>query len=128
MADRVESFVVTFPAGTPQANPLTVATPFNDGVVTAIRVRVPNGPMGTMGFTVGYSGQSIVPDTAGTWLVMNDEKWELPLSNNPTGAGWQLRGYNTDVFNHSVYIQYLIDELRVPTPSGSVIEPIPLGG
>lgn len=128
MADRVHAFAPVVPAGTAIGAPVTVATPFPDGVVTAIQVRIPNGPLGTMGFVIAYAGQTIVPDNSGTWLVMNDEQWEWPLDNNPTGGQWSIIGYNTDIFDHTVYIRYLVNEFKVPVSSGSVIAPIPLGG
>jgi hypothetical protein len=128
MADRIAAFACTVPAGTPVGSPVAVSTPFVDGIVTAIDIRVPPGPSGLVGFTIAYGGQAVIPDNAGTWLIADDEKFQWPTENYPTGRQWSLIGYNTDVYDHTIYVRYLIDEFTAPAPT--VIQPlaIPLGG
>jgi hypothetical protein len=125
VADRVELFDVTITAGTAILTPLTTATVFADGQVTDIEVVVPDGCAGLVGFVVLYGGQQIIPAKDGKWIISNGEVIKWPLSGYPTGQQWQIRGYNTDVFDHTLYVRYLIDELR--RPQQLTFNPLPLG-
>lgn len=120
MVDRIERYAVTLPAGTGMSSPATTTLGFRDGVVRRIDVRVPPGPSGLMGFYVGYASGPVIPETAGTFLVMDDESWSYEVDNHPTGTQWQVTGYNTDVYDHTVYVTFHLDEL--PHAPASMVE------
>lgn len=116
MVDRLEAFNVTIPAGTAQASPVTTALTFPDGVVTALQLDIPPGPCGLMGFALQHSQQQIIPRTANTWIIANDRHIEWPLSDYPTGGKWALVGYNTDIYPHTVYVTFLLNETSPGAP------------
>jgi hypothetical protein len=128
VSDRIEAFAVTIPNGTAEASPVTTDCSFRDGIVVQVDVRVPPGPSALMGFRVEYAGVSIIPDTVGMWLLMDNEQWPFTIDNNPTGGQWQVSGYNTDIYDHTIYLRFHVNEFPEPAQPGTVIQPIPLGG
>jgi hypothetical protein len=125
VADRIQSYAVTVPAGTAIATPVTTATSFVDGAVQRIEVVVPPGPSGLVGWGFAYGGQLIIPDTEGQWIVTDDEKIGWDIHHFPSGKQWQLRAYNLDVYDHVIYVRYLIDEFTLPPMPPPA--PIPIG-
>jgi hypothetical protein len=124
MADRIEAFEVTVPAGTTQAAPQETALPFNLGIVTDIEILVPPGPSGRVGFQIRHSGGSVVPYNPAAFVVADNEVIKWPVRNMPVGSAWGIRLYNVDVFPHTLYLRFLIEEV---TRSGPVtIVPIPI--
>lgn len=119
---------MTITAGTAKASPATTSLPFDDGIVRRVDVRVPSGPAGLMGFLISYADSPVIPSNSGIYLVMDDEQWPFDVDNHPTGGQWQLIGYNTDVYDHTVYLRFHIDEIPKPLTSSTVIQPVPLGG
>ena len=112
MADRIEVKQVTVPAGTTIGAPQTTALAWRDGVVRRLEVLIPPGPSGLSGFRILHSGQVIIPFAADTWIIADDEVLNWDLDNFPTGAKWSLRAYNTDIYEHTYYMRWHIDEIR----------------
>jgi hypothetical protein len=117
MARRVELFTVTTPALTAIAAPLITDVRFDIGVVTEIEILVPPGPSGLMGFAIMHSGASVFPREEGKWIISDGEDIHWPITDSPTAARWQVRSYNTDVFDHSIYLRFLVDEVPASVPS-----------
>ena len=136
MADEVHQFTVTIPAGTTKAAPYTQNLPLYNCQIDNIDVEVPPGPQGLMGFYLALSGQQWIPYEQGTYIVWDDNFSTWTLTNQPTSAGWQLVGYNTDVYAHEVTIRFHVSIIPVtvnvtaPTltfiTSPSTVEPIVL--
>lgn len=123
MADRIEPFTVTIPPGVAIATPQTFSLSFDDGVVTRIIVTIPPGPSGFMGFQFRHKGGPVIPYTGGQFIVGDDRVVDWPVANMPTADGWELYAYNTDIYQHSVYIEFLIDEIPVgPTPRVAILD------
>lgn len=124
MADEVRTFTVSIPAGTLSTAPQVTDLTMPARIVTEVRVRVPPGPAGTVGFALAAAGVSIIPWNAGAWLVANDETVTLPLANQLTSGAWQLRAYNVGVFAHALYVTFLLDlpQLR----GGATVSLVPL--
>ena len=125
MADRIEPFAVPVPAGTAIAAPQRTAMPFADGVVERIVITVPPGPSGFVGFQLAHKGQSVIPYTGSTFIVADDRIIDWPISNFPTATGWELVAYNTDVFVHTLYLEFLINE--IPTAVAAPVTLLPIG-
>ena len=119
MADRIELFQVTVPAGTAIAAPLVTATNFADGEVTRIIVTIPPGPSGFSGFKFMHLGGPVIPYTGNGYVIGDDRVVDWSVTNMPTATGWQFVAYNTDIYDHTYYIEYLIDEI-VSTVSARV--------
>lgn len=110
MAQRIETFDIVTPAGTTAALPLTTAMTFDRGIVERIEVLIPPGPSGLVGFRIVHSGDVIIPRDRSKWIVADNEviKWEL--EDYPTGSAWSMRTYNTDVYEHTLYVRILVRE------------------
>jgi hypothetical protein len=110
VADRLEWFAVTIPAGTPKNAPVVVPCVFNDGEVIEIDVKVPPGPSGNVGFFIGAGGSQYVPRTAGAFIVPDDDYFTWPLANAITSGSWSVTAYNTDVFDHTIQAGFQVNE------------------
>ncbi len=106
MADEIHQFTVTIPANTPITSLYSKSLPLSLYEITRIDIRVPPGPAGLMGFYLALSGQQWIPFQAGEYLVWDDHADSWPLSNQPTSNGWELYGYNTDEYDHSVFLVF----------------------
>ena len=124
MADRIEPFTVLIPAGTAIAAPQVSALDFDDGIVTQINITVPPGPSGFVGFQFTHKGGKVIPSTGNTFIIADDRQIAWPVSNMPTASGWQLRAYNTDIYPHTLYIEFMIDEIPVAPPASVTLVPI----
>lgn len=121
MATRIEPFEVTTPKGTAQSSYQTTRLSFQDGRVERVEILVPPGPSGLVGFKLAHSGQSVIPISADTWNVADGVKFDWPLNNFPEGDMWELWTYNTDVYNHTIYIwfhvmDYGAESFAAPVP------------
>lgn len=107
MAQDVYSFRVTVPAGTPVATPQTTNLGMPPRTVTEVRVRVPPGPRGEVGFALGSAQQPVIPYDAGQWFVTDDEDVRLPLDVPISSGAWQLFAYNTGQYPHTLFVTFL---------------------
>lgn len=124
MANRIEGFDVSFPAGTQVATPVTINTPFPDGTVVRVDVQVPPGPSGLVGWAILHSQQQIIPRKTGQYIVADDSDFSWALEDYPVGSLWAFRGYNTDIYVHTIHVQFLINELATPETPPPVLVPI----
>lgn len=113
MADRVELFPITIPAGVPANAPMDFPMRFNPGTVVEIDVKVPPGPAGNVGFYISAGGTQYVPRTAGTFLIPDDDYFTWPMRNAPNAGYWDFVAYNTDVNPHLIQVMFQIFELGV---------------
>jgi hypothetical protein len=113
MADRIEPFAVLVGNGTTQAAPQTQGLTFDEGIVTQLHIMVPPGPSGLMGFQILFSGQSVIPYSGDQYLIYDNIERTWPLSNFPTSGDWAIRAYNGDVWDHTIYLEFLIDEVPI---------------
>ena len=125
MAERVEKFSLVAAAG---ASNLFQDHQFLDGVVTHLELYVPAGHAGLTAWSFWYGSGQLLPKTAGSTIVADDEKFEWDLEGVPTGANvgggsaYRSRYSNSDVFPHSFHIQVWLDEFQ---PEGEA-EPEPI--
>lgn len=109
MATQVYQFAPVIPAGTPISAPVTINLTMPARIVRTIEVRVPPGPSGVMGFAFAAAGQSVIPTNAGGWVVTDDELLSWDLDEQLQSGAWQIKGYNTGTFPHTVYVRFLTD-------------------
>src|SRR5258708_7133119 len=114
MADRIESPVITVPAGTTVAAPQTTALALRDAVLERIEVRIPPGPSGLVGFAFLHSGQQVIPFRSGDWVIADDDRLDWNLDGLPIGNKWSVQAYNLDVYNHSLYLYLHFREVALP--------------
>lgn len=109
MAVEVRTFQCLIPAGTLITAPVTVSLAMPARIVRTIQVVVPRGPSGLMGFAFGSASQNVIPYNNGAWIVTDDEKLSWDIDEQIDSGAWQLRGYNTGQYDHTVYVRFLLD-------------------
>jgi hypothetical protein len=117
VATRIEVFDVTIPAATAQAAPVTVALPFDDGELERIEMRWPPGPAGLVGLRIRHSSQVVIPYSGTSWVVSDDEPIYWPVSGYPATDKWDVLGYNTGAYPHTIQVRLLVnDPVKPYTP------------
>lgn len=114
----VRQFTATIPAGTLLATPVTVPLALDFVDIESVDLEVPPGPSGLMGFYLARSGQQVIPYESGEWLIWDDRFDSWYLTDQPTGSGWQVVGYNLDDYDHSVVVRFHTNPV-VPAASSS---------
>ena len=109
MTAEIRQFTATIPAGTAQASPVRVSLAMPPREVQGVEIRVPPGPSGVVGFALQNSGVTVIPYDSDPFIVTSGDAINWPLQNYITSGSWQLLGYNTGVFDHSVYVRFLLD-------------------
>lgn len=122
MADRLEWFDVTIPAGTPIAAPVTTPLVFPQGEVVEIDVKVLDGPCGSVGFFIAAGGTQYVPRTPGSFIRPNDDYFTWPLQNAINSGSFGITAYNLDSWPHNLQVGFQVNEsgLSPALPTGSV--------
>lgn len=128
MAGEIRTATAIIPPGTPVAAPVTVNVSFPDRIVRSVRWRVPRGANGLMGWQLTSDGVPVIPVVAGTFIVADDEHDDWPLDGYPTSGNWQVTGYNTGVYPHTVYLTFLLDLITpaVTPPALAAAQPAPV--
>lgn len=110
MASEIRSFQVTIPAGTPVSAPFTQAIAFPPRTVVQVDWQVPPGPSGLMGWALTVAGQPVIPRNPGSYIVADGVQRSWPLEGYPDQGAWQVTGYNTDIYPHTVYLDLLLEQ------------------
>jgi hypothetical protein len=105
----IRSFVVTIPAGTAETAPYTEDVTFPPRVVLAVRWRVPPGPSGLMGWRLTMSGGQVVLPSNGGYIIADNATDLWPLTGQPDSGAWEVTGYNTDIYDHAVYLDFQLE-------------------
>lgn len=118
MSDHLYWFTITVPALTAIASPATTAMVFNAADVDEIKVVVPPGPAGSVGFQVWNGGGPFIPQSAGQYIVADDYTFELPQEKAPNNGNWSFVAYNTDFIPHTLQVGFAVSDFviqQVPT-------------
>jgi len=125
VTDRLYAYTLTVPAGTLNTSPATLSIPLPALPLDVFRVRVPPGPHGNVGFQIWYGGGQVFPFKSGSWMIADDAVLEVPPEDNLDSGSWQIRAYNSGVYDHTLYVEI---EVRVPSAmnagSANVVTPI----
>jgi len=120
MAQEVHQYTATIPANTPKAALYTSQIALQGYEIESVDIEVPPGPSGMMGFYLARSGQQWLPFEAGEFLTWDDRYDSWYLSDQPSGVGWEVVGYNTDRYDHSVTVRFHVNSPgsnAAPAPS-----------
>lgn len=52
-------------------------------------------------------GQAVLP-TNGTFIVTDNHADRWPVVDQPDSGQWEVTGYNTDIYNHTVYLDFFL--------------------
>ena len=121
VAEQVQQFVATIPAGTAQATPHTVPLVLDNWDIESIDLEVPPGPAGTMGFRLENNGVPWLPRTPGTFLVWDDHQQTAYPTNYPTASGWAIVGYNVGAYDHAVTVRFHVNPPGVAAPAAPAV-------
>lgn len=122
MAAEIRQFTATIPPGTTAAAPVRVDMSFPPRIVQAVEIRVPPGPSGVVGFALQNSGVTVIPYGSDAFIVTSADFINWALDDYITSGSWQLLGYNTGGFSHSIYVRFQLGLIRpAPAPPGSVL-------
>lgn len=125
MANQVAQFTVTVAPGSTPAAPVRTSLSVPPNVApTAVRVRVPPGPRGQVGWRLTTGGVPVFPSN-GAWVVADDEVIEWPLDGVMDSGAWEVSAYNTGSFSHSILVTFL---LPAPVTAAAVTAPQSLVG
>lgn len=133
MAQEIREFAVLIPAGTLKSAPLTVSIAFPERTVTAITYRVPPGPSGLMGWALTSAGTPVIPIQQHTYIVTDNQSATWELDGYLDSGNWQVTAYNMGLYDHTVYLTFLLDlpgtvEVSPPPPTGSGVGVVGTGG
>jgi hypothetical protein len=118
MADWLEAFQVTVPAGTSlpgQVFPIRFSRP---ATIERIEIVVPDGPAGLMGFQLMFANQVILPLDPSKYIITNDEKINWQVWGKYSSGDWAVRAYNLGKYDHTIYLRFLVNDVmpRAETP------------
>ena len=131
------------PAGTAKAAPLVTDISFPAREVIAISWRVPPGPSGLMGWALTSAGAPVIPIQQGAYVVTDNQSATWDLEGYLDSGNWQVTAYNTGLYDHAVYLTFLLDLPGTVAPpaqpptgvgvgvigtGGTVVTPPPAGG
>lgn len=119
-AAEIRSFAATIPANTPQSAPVIIPCTFPVRTVLQVNWQVPPGPSGLMGWRLTMSGGNAVMPTGGAWIVADDRSGEWPVQGMPDSGAWEVSGYNTDIYPHTVYVDFLLSVTGPPAAAPAV--------
>ena len=115
MATSVTAVTATVPHGTPTTALVTVNLSIVPATVDKIRWRVPPGPRGNLGWYLSMGGVQVLPDVAGEFVVADDEYDDWEIDGLPDSGAWQLTGYNTGSYDHTVYLYFFTTPIQLGT-------------
>lgn len=127
MAQDIQHFTATIPAGTPAVSPVTVNVAIPVRVVKQIDWKVPPGHMGTMSFLLAMGGAPVLPvSQQHVYITADGKDGSWVLDGYPDSGAWQVIGYNTGTFPHSVLLTFHCDLPERPSRLRTLLSPYEL--
>lgn len=115
---EVRTFAATIPANTAVSAPVTVKCTMPAREVAWIKWRVPPGPVGLMGWRLSMSGGQVLLPAGGGYIITDNDGDTWELFGQPDSGAWEVTGYNTDIYDHVVYLDFGV------TVPGSAVQPV----
>lgn len=86
-----------------------------------------------MGWALTSAGTPVIPIQAGAYIVTDNQAATWNLEGYLDSGNWQLTGYNTGLYPHTVYLTFQLDlpgaALPLPSlPSGDGVGVVGTGG
>jgi hypothetical protein len=125
VSDNVLNFAITIPANTAIITPVTTQTPLGICTLVEIKVVIPPGPAGLVGFAINGGGSQIFPQGTDKWFIFDDYVYDQPVDNQINSGQWAVAAYNLDVFDHTLQFYYYTNNI-VYSPGPDLSAPIGL--
>lgn len=111
---------VTAPAGTSAFLPTSVAIALEDAHLERIEIDVPDGHDRQTGIRILGNGTPIVPFSLTEYIVANDHYFTIPFDDDIGANDLSVQAFNTDVFDHTFYLRFVISNRQVAASAGIV--------
>jgi hypothetical protein len=121
MARFIIARSVKIPAGTAKTTPASTDISIPQYVVSRIIVTIPPGPNGLMGFRLANASVQVIPYGSNDWIIGNNRIVEWDLEEQITSGSWQVIGYNTGTYDHSIQLEFNVSPVPVPGPAGVTV-------
>jgi hypothetical protein len=59
------------------------------------------------------SGVSVIPVNGTQWIIHDGDSTTSELARLPDSGDWQIAGYNTGNFVHTIYVTFYAEVLRI---------------
>lgn len=115
MADRIEVRNVTIPAGTLSTAPQVTSLTWRQGYPVRVELRFPPGPSGLVGVKLRHSGVEVIPKSGSAFLIADNEIVGWDIESDLYQPNWQFVAYNEGVYDHTIQIRMLLNELGRPS-------------
>jgi len=107
MAQDIQTFNVTIAAGVAKATPVLTTIELGVRRVVEVKVEVPPGPRGEVGFWLGSGGVQIVPKNMGTFIVTDNQHMSLAIDDFFDSGSWTVAMYNTGNYPHTYQFTFM---------------------
>lgn len=111
---------ITATAGTTPASPASIPLTLETNHLDRIEIDVPDGHDRQTGIRILSNGTVIVPFSLNDWIVANDHYFTIPFDDDITNTDLVIQAYNTDVFDHTFYLRFVMANTTVPLASAVV--------
>jgi hypothetical protein len=116
---------VLAPAKTPITAPVSIPVTLETNHLERIEVDVPDGHDRQTGIQFVSNGTVIVPFSANGFIVANNHYFEIPFNDDITAGDIIIRAYNTDIFDHTFYVRFVMSNSQLPAAANVVSAQVP---
>lgn len=109
MTDAVSAFALVLPAGNGASTQTKLECPLGWSNVTQIDLVFPPGCLNLVGVQVLFAENAVYPIRASTFFVLDDDRLQLPITNQGQSGQWELNGYNQDYYQHTIQVYFYFD-------------------
>lgn len=105
---QVFAFVPTCPPGTPESAPLTINLTMPTREIDSIRIRVPPGHSGCVGWALAAAGQQYIPTPPTSFAIDDNTVIDWALTELIDSGAWQAQMWNIGQYPHSIYVYFTV--------------------
>lgn len=122
MSDFIRSAVLTIPAGHGSGQLYINDVPLGISDVEKIDLVFPPGCSGLVGVRIEFAINPVYPTGSPGFFILDDDRIQIPVSNQGNSGQWRLTGYNQDAYVHSVYAYFYYNMVdSAPSSSSSLV-------
>lgn len=118
--DRLYLLSAFTPKNTAIVAPVSTPWPMEDAHLDRITVIIPDGHAGLTGIRVLWAGTQIIPFSTNVYLTGNDRVVPIQFDDYITVTGLVIQTYNTDIFDHTFFLEAIISDLPLPAIQPSI--------
>lgn len=111
---------ITAPANTPASSPAQIPVALETNHLDRIEIDVPDGHDRQTGIRITDNGSVIVPFSLNGFIVANNHYFDIPFDDDITAGDLVIQAYNTDVFDHTFYVRFVVRNSTIAATSGIV--------